>query len=133
MGLSVRDRRCCRTAWRRDELNGDCCSKYWFAPSRKRQAQGELDDLLALEPQDVATSIEVNMVRLLIASEFYIFTCGPATEIGVMIGAPVGFVTGGFLGANITSDRWVTVPIGRVEMDVDVRGGKIGVRVPVGI
>ena len=38
--------------------------------------------------------------------EFCLLDCGPATAIGVVVGAPAGLLLGGVLGAVVQSDRW---------------------------
>jgi hypothetical protein len=44
-------------------------------------------------------------------TEFCFFGCSPATGIGVIFGAPAGFLLGGIIGAMIRSDRWRPVAI----------------------
>jgi hypothetical protein len=39
--------------------------------------------------------------------------CGPATLPGLAVGAPVGFLLGGIIGASVRSERWREVPLGR--------------------
>ena len=41
--------------------------------------------------------------------EFCIFSCGPATGLGVVVGAPAGLLIGSVVGALIRSDRWRAV------------------------
>lgn len=43
--------------------------------------------------------------------EFCVFSCGPATELGAMVGAPAGFLLGGIIGTLIRSDRWRLVSV----------------------
>jgi hypothetical protein len=44
--------------------------------------------------------------------EFCMFSCSPATGIGLVIGMPVGFMVGGVTGMFIRSDRWRPVTPG---------------------
>ncbi len=41
--------------------------------------------------------------------DFCIFDCDPATEVGVLVGAPAGLLIGSVIGALIRSERWRAV------------------------
>ena len=44
--------------------------------------------------------------------EFCVLDCSQATPLGVILGAPVGFLLGGIIGAQVHSDRWREIRVG---------------------
>lgn len=63
------------------------------------------------------------------ASEFCLGSCGPATAIGIVVGAPAGLVLGAAVGAAIRSDRWRSASIKNHHIQVEPRLTAIGMTV----
>lgn len=55
----------------------------------------------------------------------------PATGLGVIIGAPAGFLIGGVVGAVIRSDRWRAVSVNDHRISVEPRPDALGLRLSV--
>jgi hypothetical protein len=57
-------------------------------------------------------------------------SCGPATGLGIVVGAPAGLLFGSIIGALIRSDRWRTAPVKahriRVAPRLDALGFSVG-------
>jgi hypothetical protein len=56
----------------------------------------------------------------------------PATGLGVIIGAPAGFLIGGVVGAVIRSDRWRAVSVNDHRISVEPRPDALGLQLSVG-
>lgn len=59
------------------------------------------------------------------------FSCSPATLLGVITYAPLGFLLGGVVGASVQSDRWRPLPVNCLGMSVEPRLNAIGLTVAV--
>lgn len=55
--------------------------------------------------------------------------CGPATGLGAILGAPVGLVIGGAVGALIRTPRWRSIQVARGTPTVGLGGGGVAIAV----